>query len=62
MILTSGLTIDSRSVNRSDGVLNPSGVRIGTAEIYSVLERFSDIIEESICVGQRRPEDNHSFV
>jgi acetoacetyl-CoA synthetase len=36
---------------RSDAVLNPGGVRIGTGEIYRVIERFAEI-EESIAVGQ----------
>jgi acetoacetyl-CoA synthetase len=36
---------------RSDAVLNPGGVRIGTAEIYRVVERF-DEVKESIVVGQ----------
>ncbi len=36
---------------RSDAVLNPGGVRIGTAEIYGVVEQL-DGIAESICVGQ----------
>ncbi|OBT75627.1 hypothetical protein VF21_05158 [Pseudogymnoascus sp. 05NY08] len=45
-------------LGRADGVLNPSGVRFGSAEIYSVLDaRFSDRIADSICVGQRRPND-----
>ncbi len=30
---------------RSDATLNPSGVRIGTAEIYQQVEAFSDIID-----------------
>ncbi|KAJ5700761.1 hypothetical protein N7536_003774 [Penicillium majusculum] len=43
---------------RADGVLNPSGVRFGSAEIYRVLEgQFSKEIVDSICVGQRRPTD-----
>ncbi|KAJ5203518.1 hypothetical protein N7449_005597 [Penicillium cf. viridicatum] len=43
---------------RADGVLNPSGVRFGSAEIYRVLEgQFSNEIVDSICVGQRRPTD-----
>jgi len=46
----------------SDGVLNPSGVRFGSAEIYSVLEGFSDVIDDSLCVGQRRPEDRDERV
>lgn len=36
---------------RSDSVLNPGGVRIGTAEIYRQVESLEDVIE-SICVGQ----------
>ena len=36
---------------RSDAVLNPGGVRIGTAEIYRIVERF-DEIAESVVVGQ----------
>lgn len=43
---------------RADGVLNPSGVRFGSAEIYNVLDlRFAEEIQDSICVGQRRPQD-----
>ncbi|KAK5993475.1 Acetoacetyl-CoA synthetase [Cladobotryum mycophilum] len=50
-------------LGRSDGVLNPSGVRFGSAEIYGVLERlFSVEIAESLCVGQRRPKDNDEKV
>lgn len=45
-------------LGRSDGVLNPSGVRFGSADIYAVVERwFADEVAESICVGQRRPQD-----
>ena len=36
---------------RSDAVLNPGGVRIGTAEIYRQVETFDEVIE-SIVVGQ----------
>lgn len=50
-------------MGRADGVLNPSGVRFGSAEIYSVLEaRFPDRIADSICVGQRRPSDDDESV
>ena len=41
---------------RSDTTLNPGGVRIGTAEIYSVVEKFKEI-EESIVVGQAWDND-----
>ncbi|KAI0297209.1 acetoacetate-CoA ligase [Multifurca ochricompacta] len=49
---------------RSDGVLNPSGVRFGSGEIYGVLERseFSARIDDAICVGQRRPQDKDERV
>jgi acetoacetyl-CoA synthetase len=36
---------------RSDAVLNPGGVRIGTAEIYRQVERLDEVVE-SIAVGQ----------
>jgi len=36
---------------RSDTTLNPGGVRLGTSEIYSVVEKF-DEIQESIAIGQ----------
>ena len=36
---------------RSDAVLNPGGVRIGTAEIYSSVDSLQEIIE-SVAVGQ----------
>ncbi|KAH9055528.1 acetoacetate-CoA ligase [Lactarius vividus] len=51
-------------LGRSDGVLNPSGVRFGSGEIYSVLERpvFSARIDDTICVGQRRPQDKDERV
>lgn len=41
---------------RSDTVLNPGGVRIGTAEIYNLVETL-DFIEESIVVGVRNNGD-----
>jgi acetoacetyl-CoA synthetase len=36
---------------RSDAVLNPGGVRIGTAEIYRQVEQLSEVIE-SLVIGQ----------
>ncbi len=36
---------------RSDAILNPGGVRIGTAEIYRQVEKCSEVLE-SIAVGQ----------
>lgn len=48
-------------LGRSDGVLNPGGVRFGSSEIYDVLEarfapipghRTADTIEDALAVGQ----------
>ena len=36
---------------RSDAVLNPGGVRIGTAEIYRLVEQVPEV-KEAVCVGQ----------
>lgn len=44
---TGGITFHGRS----DAVLKPSGVRIGTAEIYSVVERIEGIAD-SLAIGQ----------
>ena len=41
---------------RSDAVLNPGGVRIGTAEIYRQLEGFEEIVD-AVCVGQEWEDD-----
>ena len=39
-----------RIYGRSDAILNPGGVRIGTAEIYNVLKSFK-IIQDALAVG-----------
>ena len=44
---TGGITF----YGRSDAVLKPSGVRIGTAEIYNVVERIEGIAD-SLAIGQ----------
>ena len=41
---------------RSDTTLNPGGVRLGTAEIYSVVEKFEEI-KESVVIGQSWKND-----
>ena len=38
-------------LGRSDAVLNPGGVRIGTAEIYRQVERLDEILE-ALAIGQ----------
>lgn len=53
-------TITSRGAlivhGRSDAVLNPGGVRIGTAEIYRQLEQIEEILE-SVAVAQEQDGD-----
>jgi acetoacetyl-CoA synthetase len=44
---------------RSDATLNPGGVRIGTAELYRVVEQI-DEVEESVAIGQLWPPDKPS--
>jgi acetoacetyl-CoA synthetase len=41
---------------RSDAVLNPGGVRIGTAEIYRQVEQLEEVVE-SLVIGQRWDND-----
>jgi len=41
---------------RSDATLNPGGVRIGTAEIYRIIEQLEEI-EDSVVVGQQWQND-----
>ena len=41
---------------RSDAVLNPGGVRIGTAEIYRQVEQLAEVVE-SLVIGQEWEND-----
>lgn len=49
---------------RSDGVLNPSGIRFGSGEIYAIVEgpEFNNDIFMTLCVGRRRPQDSDEAV
>ncbi|KAK1020910.1 hypothetical protein LTR33_018660, partial [Friedmanniomyces endolithicus] len=49
---------------RSDGVLNPSGIRFGSGEIYAIVEAapYNTRISNSLCVGRRRPNDTDEEV
>ena len=52
--VTGGMTM----LGRSDGILKPSGVRFGSAEIYNVLlEHFASEVQDALCVGRRRETD-----
>lgn len=57
--LTGGLVM----LGRSDGVLKPSGVRFGSAEIYNILTKFfAAEVEDAVCVGRRRETDRDETV
>jgi acetoacetyl-CoA synthetase len=50
-------------LGRSDAILKPAGVRIGSAEIYNVLlAHFPTQFEDAVCVGRRRPTDTDEHV
>ncbi|MEC8975062.1 MAG: acetoacetate--CoA ligase [Actinomycetota bacterium] len=54
---TNGIVIHGRS----DTTLNPGGVRIGTAEIYSVVDSLPEI-SESVVIGQRWNGDQRAVL
>lgn len=50
-------------LGRSDGILKPSGVRFGSAEIYNLLlQHFPAKVEDALCIGQRRETDDDETV
>ena len=50
-------------LGRSDGILKPSGVRFGSAEIYNtLLKHFPDQVEDALCIGRRREKDSDETV
>ncbi|KAF2703376.1 acetoacetate-CoA ligase [Pleomassaria siparia CBS 279.74] len=50
-------------LGRSDGILKPSGIRFGSAEIYNVvLKHFADEVADALCIGRRREEDSDETV
>ena len=50
-------------LGRSDGILKPSGVRFGSAEIYNILlNHFSAEVEDALCIGRRRECDSDETV
>ena len=47
---------------RSDSTLNPGGIRMGTAELYRVVESIKDVVE-CIAAEQKYKNDNRvSFI
>eukprot|EP00842_Homolaphlyctis_polyrhiza_P002666 jgi/Hompol1/33/HPOL_003837-RA len=49
---TGGVTM----LGRSDGTLNPGGVRFGSADIYNIVANYPEIAD-SLCVGQKQGDD-----
>ena len=50
-------------LGRSDGVLNPMGVRFGSSEIYNILlKHFSVQVEDALCIGRKRKQDADEVV
>ncbi|PVU90560.1 hypothetical protein BB561_004817 [Smittium simulii] len=45
---TKGISV----LGRSDGTLNPNGVRFGSSEIYNIVENFDEVLD-SLVVGQQ---------
>ncbi|KAL8293114.1 hypothetical protein RQP46_000808 [Phenoliferia psychrophenolica] len=56
--LTGGVVV----FGRSDGVLNPQGVRFGSSELYAVVEEMKDDVEDCIAVGQRMPDKDERVI
>ncbi|XP_069476222.1 acetoacetyl-CoA synthetase isoform X2 [Ambystoma mexicanum] len=48
-------------LGRSDGTLNPNGVRFGSAEIYNIVEAFEEV-SDSLCVPQYRPDGEERVI
>jgi len=50
-------------LGRSDGVLNPLGVRFGSSEIYNILLRhFAAEVDDALCIGRKRESDTDEVV
>ncbi|XP_069071475.1 acetoacetyl-CoA synthetase [Pleurodeles waltl] len=48
-------------LGRSDGTLNPNGVRFGSAEIYNIVEAFEEV-SDSLCVPQYRADGEERVI
>ena len=48
-------------LGRSDAVLNPGGVRIGTAEIYRQVEALAEVID-CVAVGKKIEDDEEIWL
>jgi acetoacetyl-CoA synthetase len=43
-------------LGRSDGTLNPAGVRFGSAELYNIMSSGFPQVADSLAVGQNTPD------
>ena len=50
-----------RITGRSDAIMNISGVRIGTSEIYAVLAQFGSVLE-AVAIERRTPQDSEMLL
>ncbi|KAK1328238.1 hypothetical protein QTO34_011805 [Cnephaeus nilssonii] len=48
-------------LGRSDGTLNPNGVRFGSSEIYNIVEAFEEV-SDSLCVPQHNQDGEERVV
>ncbi|TNN33544.1 Acetoacetyl-CoA synthetase [Liparis tanakae] len=48
-------------LGRSDGTLNPNGVRFGSSEIYNIVEAFEEVTD-SLCVPQYNAEGEERVI
>ncbi|XP_006874584.1 PREDICTED: acetoacetyl-CoA synthetase [Chrysochloris asiatica] len=48
-------------LGRSDGTLNPNGVRFGSSEIYNIVEAFEEVMD-SLCVPQYNQDGEERVV
>lgn len=50
-------------LGRSDGILKPSGIRFGSAELYNLILGFCpEEVEDALCIGRRREQDSDETV
>ncbi|EXJ83032.1 acetoacetate-CoA ligase [Capronia epimyces CBS 606.96] len=63
-IVMNPVTRGVQILGRSDGVLNPSGIRFGSSEVYNIVEgpQFNTVFADTLCVGRRRPMDRDETV
>ncbi|KND03687.1 acetoacetate-CoA ligase [Spizellomyces punctatus DAOM BR117] len=55
-VLINSKTGGFHMLGRSDGTLNPGGVRFGSAELYNILDQFPQLAD-TLVVGQKRGAD-----